>query len=112
MALARFFEEGRVTLNAQVFGVETVVRPPADLPLLLAGVVIDYVSQGEYPGDVQVATGLSKIGRSSFTQAAGVFQEGRCVALCDAVAVYAKGGRGVEIPPDARRSLERFLIPA
>lgn len=110
VALARYFEEARVTLNMQVFGVDAIVRPSADLPLLLAGVVIDYVSQGQYPGDVEVATGVSKIGRSSFTQVAGLFQDGRCVALCDAVAVYAKGGRGVELPPDARAGLERFLI--
>jgi len=110
VALARFFEEGRATMNMSVFGVDAVVRPSPGVQLLFASIAIDYVSQGQYPGTVEVGTAVSTIGRSSFTQAAGVFQDGRCVALCDAVTVYAVDGRSAELPATVRDALGALLI--
>jgi len=110
VALARYFEEGRATLNMEVFGVDAVVRPSEGVQLLFASIVIDYVSQGQYPGKVEVGTGVSKVGRSSFTQSAGLFQQGRCVALCDAVTVFASGGKGAELPPDVRAALQQRVV--
>jgi acyl-CoA thioester hydrolase len=112
VALARFFEEGRATLNMSVFGVDSVVRPSDSVQLLFASIVIDYVSQGHYPGVVQVGTAISKIGRASFDHIAGLFQDGRCIALCDTVSVYAIAGKSAELPPEARAALTRFLIPS
>jgi acyl-CoA thioester hydrolase len=110
VALARYFEEGRATLNMGVFGVDTVVRPSAGVQLLFASIAIDYLSQGEYPGAVTVCTAVSKIGRSSFTQAAALFQGERCLALCDAVTVFAIDGKGADLPADVRGELEQLLI--
>jgi acyl-CoA thioester hydrolase len=83
VALARYFEEGRASLNMEVFGVDAVVRPSGGMQLLFASVTIDYVAQGAYPGMITVATGISAIGRSSFTHCGGLFQTGRCIALCE-----------------------------
>ncbi|MET0293939.1 MAG: acyl-CoA thioesterase [Phenylobacterium sp.] len=106
VALARFLEEGRATMNMQVFGVDAVVRPSGDVQLLFASVTIDYIAQGTYPGTVTVAVAASRVGGSSYVQSCGVFQNGRCIALCDAVTVYAAAGRGAPLPPDARATLE------
>jgi acyl-CoA thioester hydrolase len=108
VALARFFEEGRSTMNMSVFGEDAVVRPSAGVQLLFASVAIDYVAQGRYPGSVSIGTSVSQIGRSSFTQSAGLFQQDRCVALCEAVTVYAVDGRGEALPAEVRAALERL----
>jgi acyl-CoA thioester hydrolase len=110
VAMARFFEEGRATMNMSAFGEDAVVRPSSGLQLLLASVSIDYVSQGQYPGTVQVGTGVSRLGRSSFRQTAGLFQDRRCIALCEAVTVCAFGGKGADLPAHARAALERLVI--
>src|SRR5215475_13182130 len=67
VAIARFLEEGRASLNMEAFGIDAVVRPEAGRQLLFASITIDYLSQGEYPGDVEVASGVTRIGGSSFT---------------------------------------------
>ena len=109
VALARFFEEGRATFTMSAFGVDAIVRPSA-VQLLLAGVVIDYVSQGEYPGLIQIGTGVSHIGRTSYSYAAGLFQNGRCIALCDAVMVHVRDGEAAELPAEAKAALEPFRL--
>ena len=106
VALGRFFEEARASMNMGLFGVDTVVRPSAGVQLLFANIAIDYVSQGRYPGMVSIGTAVSKIGRSSFTQAAALFQDDRCIALCDAVTVFAKDGQAADLPSDIRAALE------
>jgi acyl-CoA thioester hydrolase len=112
VAIAAFFEEGRATMNMAVFGTDAVVRPSAGVQLLFASVAIDYVTIGAYPGDVTIATAVSKIGRSSFSQAGGLFQEGRCVALCDAVTVYSVDGAPTALPASALKVLENLRLRA
>ena len=110
VALARYFEEGRASLNMGVFGVDAVVRPSGGVQLLFATIEIDYLAQGEYPGVITVATGISAIGRSSFVHAGALFQGTRCIALCDAVTVYALDGKGCPVPDEIRARLEPLTL--
>ena len=110
VAIARFFEEGRATMNMSLFGVDAVVRPTSSLQLLFASVTIDYVSQGKYPGLVTVGTSVTKIGNTSYVQSAGIFQLGRCVALCDAVTVHAIDGKPAPLPKDTISQLQRLKL--
>jgi len=108
VALARFFEEGRAVLNMELFGVETVVRPTAGVQLLFASVAIEHLAQGTYPGSVTVATGISAIGRSSFSQSAAIFQGETCLAVCEAATVYAVDGKGQALPDSVRSALSKI----
>ena len=105
VALARFFAEGRAAMNMELFGVDAVVRPSAGVQLLFASIAIEYVAQGAYPGSVTVGTGISSIGRSSFGQSAAIFQGGTCLAVCEAVTVYAVDGKGQKLPDGVRTAL-------
>jgi acyl-CoA thioester hydrolase len=110
VAIARFLEEGRAALNMEVFGVDAVVRPDGVLQLLFASIAIDYVSQGLYPGHIDVATGVSKIGASSFGLAGALFQNGQCVAVCETTTVHAFHGRPEKVPDAARAKLQSLLV--
>jgi acyl-CoA thioester hydrolase len=110
VALARFFEEGRAAMNMELFGVDTVVRPSEGVQLLFASIAIEYLAQGQYPGSVTVATGVSSVGRSSFTQSAAIFQGETCLAVCEAVTVYGVDGRGQPLPDSVRASLPEFAF--
>jgi acyl-CoA thioester hydrolase len=61
---------------------------------------------------VEIGTGVTKIGRSSFTLAQGLFNEGRCVASVEAVIVLFDGATRVSrpLPPTARAILERLTL--
>jgi acyl-CoA thioester hydrolase len=108
VALARFFEEGRAAMNMELFGVDAVVRPSDGVQLLFASIAIEYVAQGRYPGSVTVATGVSAVGRSSFSQSAAIFQGETCLAVCEAVTVHAKDGKGQVLPDEVRAALAKI----
>jgi acyl-CoA thioester hydrolase len=108
VALARMLEEGRANLQIELIGAHHLVHPGAGLQLLMANIEIDYVSQGEYPGDVTVATAITQIGRSSIREAGGLFQGERCIALGDAVMVHTVGGRPAALADALRARLDRY----
>lgn len=60
-----------------------VFNPTLDLtkwPLILASFTVDFVAQIQYGTDVEVRTGIAKIGNSSFTVYQEVWQAGQLVA--------------------------------
>ncbi len=110
VALSRFLEEGRASLSIALFGVEPVLAPLNGEQILVANVNVDYVSQGTYPGMVTVAAGFSRFGRSSFNQACALFQQGRCVALCEAAFIYAVDGVATPIPASLRERARPYAL--
>jgi acyl-CoA thioester hydrolase len=106
VAIARLFEESRSYFDQRA----SALLAPGEPNLMggrLARIEIDYLAEVLYPGDVTVAIGCAGVGRSSLRMAAGLFQNGRCVALSDAVFVAVDGtGRPREIAPNRRAILE------
>ena len=47
-----------------------------------------YLEEIHHPAPLTVATGVSRIGRSSFELYQGLFSAGRCLGLCDTTYVY------------------------
>ena len=88
----RLFEEGRADLNHRVFRSSGIAYGPA---LLLATITMEFLREGRYPGSVEVATAVTRVGRSSFGLAQAAFQDTGCVALADCVMVKASRGPGV-----------------
>ncbi len=70
------FETGRVTLLYQ----DDPVPVEDGFGFVLAHISIDFIGEILWPGQVDIGTGIARIGRSSvqFTQA--LFQNGQCVA--------------------------------
>ena len=91
VAFASMFENARVRLNREL-------RPWGDRPKnersMVAAVTINYLREGQYPDDVEVSSGVSKIGRSSYIIAQAMFQNDRCIATCDSVIVCRTDGEG------------------
>lgn len=109
-ATGRYFEEGRADLNMSVFGKESMIDPPGGLQLLFATVTIDFIKQAHYPGTVEIATGLTRIGSSSYIIAQAAFQDDVCFALGEAVMVKAIDGRPAALTEKERSRMESFLI--
>ena len=105
IAAARYCEEGRVDLIIKVFsGARN--RYPDDGLMLLASQQIDYLRQGHYPGDVEIATSIAAIGTRSFTIHQGVFQHAHCIALCNGVMVKADEHGPTDLTATERQALE------
>ena len=88
VAFAALFENGRVRLN---LGLRNWRDRPADERTMVVAVTINYLGEGHYPDDVIVASGIGKIGSSSWEIVQALFQNGRCIATCDSVIAARKG---------------------
>jgi acyl-CoA thioester hydrolase len=107
---ASFFESGRVQ----------VIRHPEyglhvqGTTLVLARTEIDYLRELHYPGTVEVGTGIAHIGRSSFTFAHALFNEGRCAATGRAtmVLIDAVSRRSKPFPDELVARMRRWAFSA
>ncbi|MEH6714390.1 acyl-CoA thioesterase [Parasphingorhabdus flavimaris] len=105
VAFAALFENARVRLNREL-------RPWGDRPKnersMVAAVTINYLREGQYPDDVEVSSGVSKIGRSSYIIAQAMFQNDRCIATCDSVIVCRTDGEGKPLRAAVVTELEKM----
>jgi acyl-CoA thioester hydrolase len=105
VAFAALFENARVRLNREL-------RPWGDRPKnersMVAAVTINYLREGQYPDDVEVSSGVSKIGRSSYVIAQAMFQSDRCIATCDSVIVCRTDGEGKPLRAAVVAELEKM----
>ncbi len=109
VAFAAMFENARVRLNRSL-------RPWADRPKnersMVASVAINYLREGHYPDDVEVSSGVSKIGRSSYVIAQAMFQNGQCIATCESVIVCRTDGEGRPLRQEVVDELEKMRTTA
>ena len=71
-----------------------------------------YLSALGYPGEVEVGTGIIRVGRSSYVLGQGVFSGEKCIATAEVVTVYydAAANKSRPLPDDLRGVLEGNLI--
>jgi acyl-CoA thioester hydrolase len=107
VAFAALFESARVMLNRRV-------RPWADRPAnertMVAEVTIAYLAEGRFPGDVSIASGIGRIGTSSWTILQSMHQGGRCIATCDTIVVCRTDNAAKPLRSELRVALEALLI--
>jgi acyl-CoA thioester hydrolase len=109
-AAARYFEEGRASLNIRIFGASAFIDPPDGLQLLFATVVVDYLAQAYYPGSVEVCSGIVSVGRTSWVVAHAAIQDGVCFALSESVLVKARYGKPEAVTDDERAEMVQLLL--
>jgi len=106
VAFASFCEGGRVRF------LDSVVRPLIGWqdPFALVKITIEFRHEMHYPGSVAVGTRLMRLGRSSVTFGQGLFNEGRCVAVAEAVVVLMDGTtrKAKAFPGAAAAALQRL----
>ena len=105
VAFASMFENARVRLNR-------ALRPWGDRPKnersVVAAVTINYLREGQYPDDVEISSGVSKIGTSSYVIAQAMFQNGHCIATCDSIIVCRTDGEGKPLRAEVVAELEKM----
>ncbi len=102
-AFGRLFEEGRADLHYRVIGMPAASAN--GLILLLATITIEFLREGRYPGSVEVASAVLRVGVSSYVLAQATFQDGVCVALAECVMVKASRDGPVPLTEIEREQL-------
>jgi acyl-CoA thioester hydrolase len=108
VAIASFYEEGRAAVNRAAFPSE--FRREHSMRMLIADVHIAYLGEAHYPGDLDVRSAISHIGRTSYTIALALFQNGVCVGTCETILVNTDGEKPAEIPAAGRKALEALML--
>ena len=103
VAFAALFESGRVLLNREV---RPLGERPANERTMVAAVEINYLAEGNFPDPVQIATGIGRLGTSSWTIVQAMFQNDRCIATCDTVVVCRTAGEAKPLRADMVAELE------
>lgn len=102
--IGTYYEDARATFYRQAFLGLALPR------FLVAELTIRYLDEGFWPGELQVGTGISKIGNASFQMMQGLFQDSRCLGLCQTILVHTDGGKSGRVPDNVRATLEGFRV--
>lgn len=106
VAIASLFETGRINFHRQLQAHprEQGVR------WLVAAVSINYLDEMHMPHPVTIASGLRRIGNTSWTILSAAFQEGECHATCETVMVAQGAEARGSIGEELRARMTPFFI--
>ena len=74
-------------------------------------ITIEYLAEMHYPGEVETGIAIRRVGRSSLTFAQGMFKDGKCVSVAEAVMVVLDPvtRRAKSLPPGIAEHLTKFI---
>jgi acyl-CoA thioester hydrolase len=102
--IGHFYEDARAAFYGVAFAGLTRGRT------LVAQLTIRYLGEGHWPGTVRIGTGIVKVGNASFTMGQGLFQDGRCLGLCETVLVATENGASTPLRDEVRVGAERMRL--
>jgi len=100
-AIASFMEGGRMEL----FAAPAISDLMKGLNVVVGRLNIEFHAEIFYPGELDIGSTVTRIGRSSFEVMQGVFRDSVCVASAIASCVLMQAGKPFAIPDDIRRHL-------
>ncbi len=104
---ATYLETGRVEM---LFSPEAALLTE-NAGFVIASLKVEFLHEVIWPGQVEIGTGILKIGNSSIKLFQQLFQNEACVARSESVIVQVDAaGRSMPLTEHARASLARFLL--
>ncbi len=109
-AINEFFEDGRVRFRQDYL---TSVASDILSGFVIARFCVEYHRPLFFPGDVDIGTAITRVGRTSYTLMQGLFRDGECVASAEVVSVLIDRDTGKPtLIPDKLRTLMEKVAPA
>ncbi len=107
-AFLTFLETGRVEI---LYNPENALLAQG-ASFVIASLKLDFLKEINWPGRVDIGTGISKIGNSSITFYQQLFQNGACVASAETVIVQVDDNNGKSKPltEGAKKRLAAWLL--
>lgn len=109
--VGEYYQEGRVAFFRHLHESRGYERVQGSRTLVVHQ-SIDYLNEVTYPGQITIGIGVSKVGRTSWSFAMGMFKDGTCAGLSTTVLVYGLNQGAAPIPDTYRALLEQHLLPA
>ncbi|WDF72729.1 acyl-CoA thioesterase [Novosphingobium sp. KACC 22771] len=105
VAMAAIIEDARVRFHMASGFAKAI---PAGAQIMVVSLTIDYLAQAHYPHPLVIHSGLASVGERSLRLRHLLVQNGRPVALAEAVAVHVVGGKAVPLPETLRGTIEAW----
>ena len=105
VAFAALFEDARVRFNRALGR----MNRGDGLRAVVARNEVNYLAEGSYPEDVEIATAVGRIGPRSWDMVAVMHQNDRAIATCDTTIVMTHPTDG-GIPDDFRTRLSEMMF--
>ncbi len=109
VAYASLFEDARVRTNQRLGRVNRGKMAEGTFRAVVARNEINYLAEGTFPEDVEIALGIGRIGNRSFEMLAAMFQSGSCIAICDTTIVMTDP-KGVSLPAEFVERLKEMRV--
>lgn len=108
---ATLFEQNRVAFQSEPEG---FFCEETGQTAVLATLTIEFLQEMSWPGTVEVALGVGRIGRSSFVFEQEIIMDGRLIARgrCTQVLIDVGLRKAVPLSDEQRQMLSRWLVPA
>jgi acyl-CoA thioester hydrolase len=71
---------------------------------------VSFLAESHWPGQVELGSGVMRIGTSSITVGSGAFKDGVCIAAAEMTVVRLKGKTPHPIDAALRTKLEKHLL--
>jgi acyl-CoA thioester hydrolase len=107
VALCAYLETARLTFMrdlGMMASAEDGVRG------ISAGMTVSFLAESHWPGQVELGTGVMRIGTSSLTVGSAAFKDGACIAAAEMTVVRLRGKTPHPIDAGLRTKLEKYLL--
>ena len=75
-----------------------------------AGMTVSFLAESHWPGQVELGSGVIKVGTSSITVGSAAFKDGQCIAAAEMTMVRLKGKAPHPIDEPFRKALEKYRL--
>ena len=108
-AINEYFEDGRVRFRKDYL---TCAAHDILSGFALVRFTVEYHRPLFFPGEVDIGTAITRIGRTSYTLVQGLFRDGQCVASAEVISVLIDTQTGAPTPiPNEVRSVMEQVAP-
>lgn len=107
VAICAYLETARLTFMRDV---GMMVDREDGVRGISAGMNVSFLAESHWPGQVELGSGVMKIGTSSITVASAAFKDGVCIAAAEMTVVRLKGKTPYPIDQAFRQALEKYRL--
>ncbi len=107
VALCAYLETARLTFMRDL----GLMGTEADTRGISAGMTVSFLAESHWPGQVELGSGVIRIGTSSITIGSAAFKDGQCITAAEMTVVRLKGRTPHPIGAELRTRLEKYVLP-
>jgi acyl-CoA thioester hydrolase len=107
IAVAAYYDEARARFSRQVFSDAGGLN---GLRIVTADSRVTYLGEVFHPDEIEIMSGILRLGTASYEIAQAMFQRGRCVGVCTTTFVQATAEGSSPLSPALREVLTTVMV--